>query len=183
MGHPKSYGRAGFRQKVVKGGYVLWFQLRILSEWYLLHAGGLRRWLAGGNELSQVMERMSRPGRLTAALSWYRANLLRVLAGDWPAAQRPTLGIWSAGDAYLVEEQMKNSQRYVASAWDYRRIENCGHWIPLEQPRLMADLAIAWFGRHTGECSHSPELFKREPGLLTEAEEPMPRIQSDSGIR
>jgi len=148
VGHPQSYGRAGLQQKLGKGLYVLGFQLRGLAECYLLRAGGLRRWLGGGGNPEQALTQMQRPGRLTAALSWYRANLLAILFRRWPRCQRPTLGIWSSYDAYLSEAQMRDSQRYVDAPWRYERIENCGHWVQLEQPQWLAKLAIGWFRQH-----------------------------------
>lgn len=157
VGHPKSYGKAGVEQKFVKGLYILWFQLRGLCEWYLLRAGGMRRWLGGSNDYAGVMARMERPGRLTAGLNWYRANFLRIMRAVWPNAQRPVLGVWSSGDIYLTEAQMRGSERYVDAEWAYRRIEGCSHWIPLERPQQLAELAMGWFHRHGAEPLASPE--------------------------
>lgn len=148
VGHPKSYGKAGFEQKFLKGRYILWFQLRGLCEWYLLHAGGMRRWLAGANEPAKVMQRISRPGRLRAALNWYRANLRSILRAGWPNVTRPVMGVWSDGDIYLSEAQMVKSQAYVEADWQFRRVEGCSHWIPLEKPQQLATLALEWFARH-----------------------------------
>jgi pimeloyl-ACP methyl ester carboxylesterase len=148
VGHPYSYGRSGVQQKLVKGLYTLWFQLRGLAEWYLLQGGGLARWLDDGADRQQVLARMSRPGRLTAGLNWYRANLLAVLFGQWPRCTRPTLGIWSTGDRFLTEAQMRDSSAQMDAPWAYQRIENCGHWIPREQPQHLAELALQWFARH-----------------------------------
>lgn len=149
VGHPKSYGRAGVKQKLGKGLYILWFQLRGLCEWYLLRAGGLRRWLGNSEHGDRTLRLMSRPGRLTAALNWYRENLRNAVFGDWGSVQCPTLGVWSSGDAYLTEEQMLDSENFVNNRWAYQRIENAGHWIPLEQPKRLATLAIEWFREHT----------------------------------
>jgi pimeloyl-ACP methyl ester carboxylesterase len=91
---------------------------------------------------------MSRPGRLTAGLNWYRANLRRVLFGSWDKCSVPTLGVWSSGDHFLAEDQMRLSERQMDGAWRYERIERAGHWLPLEQPERVAALALDWFGRH-----------------------------------
>nr|WP_239482063.1 alpha/beta hydrolase [Pseudomonas insulae] len=126
----------------------MWFQLRGLAELYLLCGGGLRRWVGSGRDLQTTITQMERPGRLTAALSWYRANLLPVLLGSWPRCQRPTLGIWSSDDTYLTEGQMCDSQRYVDASWAYQSIEGCGHWVQLEQPQRLVELAVDWFRQH-----------------------------------
>jgi len=148
VGHLHSYGRAGLEQKLVKGLYTLWFQLRGLAEWYLLNCRGLARWLGDQPDIERIVERMSRPGRLTAGLNWYRANLLSVMLGNWPRCSRPTLGIWSDGDRFLTEAQMRDSSAQMDAEWAYQRIDGCGHWIPKEQPKRLAELAIDWFSRH-----------------------------------
>ncbi len=151
VGHPKSYGRAGLKQKLDKGLYVLWFQLRGLCEWYLLRAGGLRRWLGKTEHGDRALQQMSRPGRLTAALNWYRENLRKAVFGEWGQVHCPTLGVWSSEDAYLTEEQMLDSGNFVTSAWHYQRIEGCGHWIQLEQPEQLAQLAVRWFREYASQ--------------------------------
>jgi pimeloyl-ACP methyl ester carboxylesterase len=148
LGHLHCYGHAGLEQKLVKGFYTLWFQLRGVAEWYLLRGGGLARWLGNEPDVEQIIQRMSRPGRLTAGLSWYRAALLPVLFGSWPRIRRPTLGIWSAGDTFLTEAQMRNSSTQMDADWAYERIDGCGHWIPKEQPQRLAKLATGWFSKH-----------------------------------
>lgn len=148
VGHLHCYGRAGLEQKLVKGFYTLWFQLRGVAECYLLRGGGLARWLGDEPDAAQIIRRMARPGRLTAGLNWYRAALLPVLFGRWPRISRPTLGIWSDGDRFLTEAQMRHSSTQMDADWAYERIDGCGHWIPREQPACLARLAIDWFARH-----------------------------------
>ena len=151
VGHLRSYGRAGLQQKLGKGLYTLWFQLRGVAEWYLLRSGGLARWLGNEPDVAQIIQRMSRPGRLSAGLNWYRANLLSVVMGNWPRCSRPTLGIWSSADKFLTEAQMRDSATQMDAEWAYRRIDDCAHWIPREQPDLLANLALDWFARHAGQ--------------------------------
>ena len=42
----------------------------------------------------------------------------------------------------------EQSRRIDDAAWEYRRVENCGHWIPLECPGAVLAAARAWFARH-----------------------------------
>jgi pimeloyl-ACP methyl ester carboxylesterase len=146
VGHPWEYAHAGLEQKR-KGLYTILVQFRGLAEAWMSrdNFSGMRRFAPGHPDLDACVRAMSRPGRLTAGLNWYRANLVRVLFGRWPACQVPTLGIWSSGDPYLVEGQMRQSGRRMAAAWDYARIEDAGHWLPLEQPQRIAALALDWF--------------------------------------
>lgn len=153
VGHPQAYGRAGFEQKFGKGSYTLGFQLRGLAEaWFLRNrARGLRNWLASRHpDPEAVVSAMSRPGRLTAGMNWYRANLVDVLFGAWPRCTVPVLGMWSSGDRYLTEAQMTNSARLVDAAWEYRRRKLCTldlHWnarVPCWMPRVHGSRGIRW---------------------------------------
>jgi pimeloyl-ACP methyl ester carboxylesterase len=149
VGHPREYALGGLEQKR-KGLYTLYFQARGLAEAVLSrndHAV-LRRWAGQHPDIEHSIRLVSRPGRLTAGLNWYRANLLAVLFGAWPQCAVPTLGIWSSGDRYLSEDQMERSRRRMTAPWHYVRICDAGHWLPLEQPARMAELALDWFARH-----------------------------------
>ncbi len=57
---------------------------------------------------------LERPGALTAGLNWYRANhhpKLELREREPPRLPTPILGVWSDGDAYLLEEQMAARRR------------------------------------------------------------------------
>lgn len=146
VGHPRAYATAGFRQKRM-GLYTIFFQFPRIPEAVLSRAGyaGLRRWLDGQHpDEEQVVCDMSRPGRLTAGLNYYRANLVQVLTRKWPDCTVPTLGIWSDLDPFLAGDQMAHSERHMNAPWRFQRIEGAGHWLPLECPRRIAELALGW---------------------------------------
>jgi pimeloyl-ACP methyl ester carboxylesterase len=141
VGHPTAYARAGWEQKR-KGWYTLFFQLRGIAEWFISRNdfAFLRKWARGYPETDKWISELSRPGRLTAGLNWYRANLVSVLFRRQPNCPVPTMGIWSDRDMALSEDQMKNSVRYVDSEWRYERLTGLSHWIPLEAPEEVARL-------------------------------------------
>ena len=149
VGHPREYALAGWEQKR-KGLYTLAWQARGLAESRLSRGdfAGLRHWARQHPHIDECVRRMSRPGRLTAGLSWYRANLAGVLFGSWPKCAVPMLGIWSSGDDFLAEDQMQRSARRMSAPWEYVRIDRAGHWLPLEQPARIAQLSLDWFRRH-----------------------------------
>jgi len=149
VGHPREYALAGLEQKR-KGLYVLGWQFPGLAERWLVARdwARLRHWLRQHPDPESCLRDLSRPGRLTAGLNWYRANLGQVLTRAWPPCRVPMLGLWSSGDHCLAEDQMARSARRMAAPWAYERIEGTGHWLPLERPDRVAELAIEWFRRN-----------------------------------
>ncbi len=43
---------------------------------------------------------------------------------------------------------MQASGKLVDAAWEYRRIDDGGRWIPLQCPETVTAAALEWFGRH-----------------------------------
>ena len=105
----------------------------------------MRHWLRQHPDADGCVRDLARPGRLTAGLNWYRANLLPTVFRSWPQCRVPTLGIWSSVDHCLAEDQMLRSARRMAAPWRYERIEGAGHWLPHERPERVAELALDWF--------------------------------------
>lgn len=149
VGHPREYALAGIEQKR-KGMYVLGWQFTGLAERWLAARdwASLRHWLRQHPDPDACLRDLARPGRLTAGLNWYRANLGSVLTRAWPPCRVPMLGLWSSDDHCLAEDQMARSARRMAAPWAYERIEDAGHWLPLERPDGVAKLAIEWFRRN-----------------------------------
>ena len=158
VGHMRAYMTAGFEQKW-RSLYILFHQFRGLCEsayrmndWALLR----RHWSAHG-DLEETIRLLSRAGRLTAGLNWYRANagLDRMLfppklgALGEEIVRIPTLGMWSNGEKYLTEAQMIASETYVEAPWRYERLEKASHWIPYDAPRALAALLIDHWRRAT----------------------------------
>lgn len=156
VGHPRSYANAGLEQKR-KGFYTFLFQLRGLAEWYLSADGysRFRKWVRNYPEADHWIDDLSRPARLTAALNWYRANLVRVLTGKHPRCRLPALGIWSSRDFALAESQMTRSKEYVDNTWRYERLEGFSHWIPLEAPEELSRLILEFIAQVEQETTRS----------------------------
>jgi len=149
VGHPREYALAGFEQRR-KGLYTLGWQFPGLAERWLTANdwARMRHWLRQHPDPDGCVRDLSRPGRLTAGLNWYRANMLSALTRSWPPCRVPMLGIWSSEDHCLAEDQMARSGRRMAAPWAFERIEGAGHWLPLEQPERVANLAADWFSRY-----------------------------------
>ncbi len=131
-GHPNAYRRGGFEQKL-KGYYTLLFQIPGFAE-LLLRGGnwwGFRTMTGYPEEVPQWLSQQSRPGRLAAGLNYYRANWRMFISGDSPPCKVPVLGVWSSGDRFLAEGQMRASAKFVDAPFRFERIEGANHWLQL----------------------------------------------------
>lgn len=153
VGHPNSFNAAGLRQLQLSW-YMLLFQFEGVAEEFLSADNWARfRALMGGHpETTGWIESLSRPGALTASLNWYRANShpRRLIEKTDPLSPSrvPTLGIWSTHDMALSERQMTGSAEQVDAEWEYLRVEDASHWIPLDAPDLLNRTLADWFARH-----------------------------------
>jgi len=143
VGHLSAYAGAGFEQKL-RGWYILFLQLRGVAEW-LMRLGNW--WLFRAvtrypEEATKWIAKLSRPGRLTAAINYYRANLGMIIPRPLPSVPVPVMGVWSSGDAFLAESQMVDSKRYVSAPFRYERVEGANHWLQLTAPERVNALLL-----------------------------------------
>jgi pimeloyl-ACP methyl ester carboxylesterase len=139
VGHPAGNARRTVEDRE-KAWYMLLFQFPGVAEELLRRDDWalLREWLRGDGDLDRYVVDLARPGALTAALNWYRANAApeRELRPrrPLPPVRAPALGLWSTGDHYLTEAPMRESAAHVDAPFRYERIEDASHWIPLDAP-------------------------------------------------
>ncbi|KMS90421.1 alpha/beta fold hydrolase [Prauserella rugosa] len=151
VGHPGVFATPTIEQRKASW-YMLFYQFPGVSE-ELLRRNGWRLFkeiIGSDGDHRRYPRELAKPGALTAALNWYRANRspeseLRV-ERNFPPVLAPTLGVWSTGDQALLEEGMTGSQKFVKGPWRYERVEDAGHWIPLDQPALTTDLLRGFLG-------------------------------------
>jgi pimeloyl-ACP methyl ester carboxylesterase len=144
-GHPRALRSVGLEQ-IRKAFFVPGLLLVGIAE-QVLSARDFavwRRLVATHPDLDRVTADISRTGRLTAALNWYRANAVTITTRRWDACRVPTRGIFSTGDAHLVEQQMVRSELFMDAPWDYVPIHGAGHWVPIEQPQRLAAVIASW---------------------------------------
>jgi pimeloyl-ACP methyl ester carboxylesterase len=151
VGHPGAQRRAIADRE--KAWYTLLFQFEGVAEELLRRDDWklLREWLRNDGDVERYVEDLSRPGALTAGLSWYRANLhpKRQLEPRprLPPVQAPTLGIWSTGDHYLNEAPMLDSAAHVSGPWHYERIDGASHWMQLDARERVNELLLEFLAR------------------------------------
>lgn len=148
VGHPAGYFTDAMVQRKMSW-YMLFFLFPGAAEDTLRRDGWalLRLWLREQGDIERYPTDLDRPGALTAALNWYRANLTAEAFGQLnpkpgPPVKCPVLGVWSDGDRYCGEAQMLASQRHVIGPWSYARVDGASHWIPLDAPDTLNTLLV-----------------------------------------
>jgi pimeloyl-ACP methyl ester carboxylesterase len=125
-----------------QSGYVAFFRMQDVAEEVLLN-GGLAAALAASAYPGDIDERvraMSQPGILTAALSWYRAIDLGLVAIG--SVTVPTLYVWSTGDVALAREGAEATADHVDGSYRFEVLRAVSHWIPEEVPDVLNRLLL-----------------------------------------
>lgn len=85
---------------------------------------------------------LSRPGRLTAALNYYRANLG---PNRWTSMRRrdievkaPTVLLWGDQDPALGRLQAEATAQYMSGEYRLEVLEGAGHWLQFERSAEVA---------------------------------------------
>ena len=148
VGHPAAFARAGVMQRL-RSSYMLWFMTPLLAEKSLTAADffAMRHFTSDPTQLSHWRSDLREPGRMTAALNYYRANVPHGfnLGGQTEPVKVPVMGVWSSRDVALTEEQMRDSSQYVAETFRYERIEGADHWLQLTAADQVNALLLDFF--------------------------------------
>lgn len=148
VGHPAALaGAMSDEDQRARSRYIDLFLMEGKAEHVLAEDGyrRLRAMLASAIPASVIdhfVRSLSRPGRLTAALNYYRANLSRVSA--WTGLRvdesvaAPTTLLWGDMDPALGREQAVDTARYVSGEFRLEVLEGAGHWLQFERPDEVA---------------------------------------------
>lgn len=89
--------------------------------------------------ISHYVRSLSRPGRLTAALNYYRANLVES-GGAWEGLSgigpitAPTVLVWGDEDPALGRRAAEGTEQHVQGEYRLEVLEGAGHWLQFERP-------------------------------------------------
>jgi len=97
--------------------------------------------------VNHFVRSLERPGRLTAGLNYYRANLspdhawtsLRV---DTPV-EAPTTMLWGDHDPALGRSQAESTASHVKGGFRLEVLEGAGHWLQFERPDEVSRSLVA----------------------------------------
>ena len=131
--------------------YMRHFQVEGEAERTLLGDGeGSLRELFGGfdatGDVDRYVEQMREPGRLTAALNWYRAAS-RASVEDFPPVTVPTMYVWSDGDLALGRTAAEATGVLVEGPYTYVELEGVSHWVPEEAAEDLTALLLEHLAR------------------------------------
>jgi len=133
-----------------KSWYFLFFQFEGIAEASLSRNNWqmFKEWTRNQGDQERYLKDLARPGALTAALNWYRANVRPQMpvdnAAPPPKIACPVLGVWSDLDPFLTEGQMLKSTERVSGPWRYEKITGAGHWMTLDKPAEVNRLLLGF---------------------------------------
>lgn len=150
--HPAVYARETRNPvQLLRSAYVLFFQLPVISEAvsrlmvkYSLRGSSAVPGAFSEEALDIYQNGIAQPGAATAMLNYYRAgfrNARGMFFGDFPIVHTPTMLIWGMKDMALGPGLIEGTEEWVPGL-RVERVEESGHWVPEEKPRLVADLLI-----------------------------------------
>jgi pimeloyl-ACP methyl ester carboxylesterase len=148
--HPRAMARSlPISAQALRSSYAVAWQTPHVPEMFMLAAGGaaLRASLTRSGLPERYAERyvraMREPGRLTAALNWYRAVPRAARIG--PALRNidvPTMYVWSSNDPALGRTAAELTARYVDGPYRFEVLEGMPHWLPEACPFELAELLV-----------------------------------------
>jgi pimeloyl-ACP methyl ester carboxylesterase len=152
MPHPAALADAqqGDEDQALRSAYLSeWRQIRTTERRMLDNdADVLRRmfeWKVPPSRVEEYVRRLSEPGALTAALSWYRDN--RPSARIGPVSV-PTLYVWSTEDVAYGSTAALDTDNWVTGPYYFHMLEDVTHWVPEEAPAALSSLLLEFLNAH-----------------------------------
>ncbi len=145
VGHPAALAAAAADDddQKTRSGYINLFLQEGKAESVLSEDGfrRLRAMLSSGipdGIAEQFVRGASRPGRLTAGLNYYRANLSRdkpwSALGQELKIKAPTVLLWGDQDPALGRLQAENTAQHMTADYRLEVLKGAGHWLQFERP-------------------------------------------------
>ncbi len=153
--HPNAYtsrAKLSLRQ-LQKSWYVFFFQTPDVPEEVLsrndysflknmVKLAFVKKEALTNEDLRLRAKAWSQPGALTAMMNYYRANMNPYILFSerkiaFPKIASPTYVIWGERDVALSRGLIENTADFVDAPYSIRYIPDCGHWVQLEQPKLV----------------------------------------------
>ena len=145
--HPSAFRAAALHGQALRSWYMGLFQVRGLAERVLTPGSWLwSQFMTGlpASSAEHYAARMSEPGALTGALSWYRAlpSEVRHPSVQIGRVRVPALYVWGARDPALGRSAAELTGRFVTGPYRFEILEDAGHWLPETRAEPVADLLL-----------------------------------------
>lgn len=153
--HPQRLTQAFLEnfEQLQQSWYILAAQVPALPEWLLqanlaqflkalFHSQSIRKAAFSQADTDLYQAALSKPGVLTAAMSYYR-QLLSVgqLWRSWslpePRITVPTLMLWGEEDRIFSYTLAQDMERWVRAPFRLQLVPHCGHWSHREAPQTV----------------------------------------------
>ena len=99
-------------------------------------------------QIDRFVRSLARPGRLTAGLNYYRANLGGEARPAFPPIAVPTQLIWGDQDPALGAAQADLTFKHVTADYRLKVLEGAGHWLQFERASAVSSLLLEWIRIH-----------------------------------
>lgn len=148
-------------RQMLKSWYMFFFQLPALPEWFISrdNFAGLEKMFRSttrpgtfsDTDIAVYRAALRRPGALTAAINYYRANIFSLFAGGGEARRWaetrvgvPTLFVYGERDPFVIPETVRGVGDFVDAPYREVRLARAGHWVQQEYPQEV-NAALASF--------------------------------------
>jgi pimeloyl-ACP methyl ester carboxylesterase len=143
VGHPAAAADAirNDEDQARRSEYIRLFLIEGKAEEVLMEDDSRRMRVMFGDSVGAAgqhfIRSISRPGRLTAGLNYYRANFGR--GREWWSLARdvkvkaPTALLWGDQDAFLGRWQAEHTQDHMTGEYRLEVLEGAGHWLQFER--------------------------------------------------
>ncbi|GAB3213615.1 alpha/beta fold hydrolase [Marinactinospora thermotolerans] len=152
--HPQALTEVSAASEEQRGrlAYIRLFRTEGKAEEVLLADDAARlRAIYEGRVPAELVEdnvrRLSRPGALTAALSWYRA--LDSGDAEVPAITVPTLYVWGEHDLAFTAQAAEATAAWVSAPYSYLPLTGASHWLPEEDPARVTGPLLEHLATHS----------------------------------
>lgn len=150
--HPAAYQEAlggGDTDQASRASYVQFFRQEDSQDLMLANdATGLRGLYVGSGmpeeDAAVYLEAMKEPGRLRAALNWYRAN--DIGNAELGAVAVPTMYVWSSDDVALGPDAAHATAKHVTGPYRFEVLDGASHWQTEARPAEVTALLLDHLG-------------------------------------
>jgi pimeloyl-ACP methyl ester carboxylesterase len=135
-------------RQFLRSWYMFFFQLPGLPEWWarandfakveqMYEDTSFRPGAFSDEDITAYKEALRRPGALTSAINYYRANVFRSLFGSSKRQgdtriRVPTLFIYGELDVAIIPDTVRGLERFIDAPYREVRIPDSGHWVQNE---------------------------------------------------